>query len=725
MSWSTLKKRIRSLLLTKASKIEPDIESSSAETSDLAVAKDLMMAAIDVMSTFPADFSPQDIPMPEIDSLGTNEWMRGVGIEEILSDQKIQLWLQDIMDIWPDKLLPTFVQSSRLIAYILRGYGVGEREGLTDLLEMGISDPASLNLILALAEVDRESKTLNKESGSTEDLDPMGFKKAAMKEILRRRVALRAPFARTLTTLLGHDALLWLTADSQDGIGKIQPHEFSRTGWRDIWSIENQLAIEQELLKLADEEMYLAKIIVSMSWTLAALASFVQPVIFFGENTSHLVSEREGKYTVACGTASHTLVAFQPASMLPLLKILAEGLTNPLISAADLMWIGAGLARVREVKSGLAEAAQVTEESFEIFLSHRGRDAKQSLSMAVQALNANHGVFLDCLTLPRGVINRNFVFGSLARSKRVLIVKTENFSESEWCRKEAWFADAMATQGLAMVDHMTLSDASVQIATHGPYSTRRRSSQGLNYPIAQRVLKDIDYWARTPNLHSLKESGYPTECLEQLQSVFDANPNPNDPAWVLSIGRAVAETLSRVVEVSPETETLDLWSTALQFSVAAFAFTSYARSKNEVRRGIDQLNAVLRSVVTSRLHHAPAFKAQAVGYLALLAAATVIDLAGFDLDQRMLPAVSYVVRKVARLQDGLLLLDVREPGATRDFRLQLVAKFMQGNIGSLGIVQDAFDEVHQGWVDNLPLEVLPCVTLYPGMNSLFDTALPV
>ena len=38
--------------------------------------------------------------------------------------------------------------------------------------------------------------------------------------------------------------------------------------------------------------------------------------------------------------------------------------------------------------------------------------------------------------------------------------------------------------------------------------------------------------------------------------------------------------------------------------------------------------------------------------------------------------------------------------------------------GGVGIVQNAWDEVHQGEADGMPLEVLPCVTMHPGMEGL-------
>jgi hypothetical protein len=211
--------------------------------------------------------------------------------------------------------------------------------------------------------------------------------------------------------------------------------------------------------------------------------------------------------------------------------------------------------------------------------------------------------------------------------------------------------------------------------------------------------------------------------LSPLQSAPEKAERPEDPAWVRSIGEAVAETLSRVFAAAPDADPFDLWATALQLSLAAFGCTSSARSKVEVRRGVDRLNAVLKSVVDSQLHRDPIFRDQARNHLALIAAASAIDLAGFNLDPRMNSALEIALGNAAGLRDGLLLLDVRQPGARRSFRLRLIAILVQGNLGSVGIVQNAADEVHQGYVDVLPLEVLPCVTLYPGMDSPFGSVL--
>jgi hypothetical protein len=95
--------------------------------------------------------------------------------------------------------------------------------------------------------------------------------------------------------------------------------------------------------------------------------------------------------------------------------------------------------------------------------------------------------------------------------------------------------------------------------------------------------------------------------------------------------------------------------------------------------------------------------------MALLAAAAALQLAEFELDSRMLPAIVVSVGRAATLRDGLLLLDVREPGPTREFRLRFVAALIAAGIGSIGIVQDFHDPVHEDSVGSLPL--------YPSMAA--------
>ena len=691
------------------------------QPSELALVADLMQAAGEVMAGFPADFIPPGDAIPE--SALENDWMSGHGVDDLLADPEVEQWLYAIMDTWPDELVTVFVTAGSTIAEILEAFGGGDGDATLDARRLALFDEEARQLAMALAAIEQQALREAEEQGADADIpkDPLGFGKAAKAELYRRSIAGRVPFARTLTTLLGPDALVWLTARTRHGPGKIQPHEFSRSGWYRLSEIETQTAIEQELLAIDPEAEALARIVVAMAWTLAALASFVTPAVFIEEATSRITSLRDGGYTVSGGTESRMLAAFDSSSMRTVVAVLAEALANPLLSAPDLMWMGAALARIREIEIRNVEPITVDEERFGLFLSHRGRDAKLPLSVAVQNLQPTHGVFLDCLTLPHGVVNRSFIYSSLAHADRVLIVETEHYGESEWCRKEAWFGDALSRHGLASLEHTDLAGAVRRVADKGGSSHRRRAEARLRYPLADRVLHDIDNWQRAPNLHSLTETGYSSDAFEALQRMLASVARPEETGWVEELGATVAETIARVVADAPDASPVDLWITALQYAVAAFGSTSNARSKDEVRRGIDHLTWVVKTFVGAELHRDPVFRARAPEYLALVAAAAAIQLAGFDLDGHMTPALRRALGDVAVLQDGLLMLDAREPGERRAFHLHFVATLIRGNLGSVGIVQDASDEVHQQRVDGISLEVLPCVTLHPGIEPPFAT----
>jgi hypothetical protein len=63
--------------------------------------------------------------------------------------------------------------------------------------------------------------------------------------------------------------------------------------------------------------------------------------------------------------------------------------------------------------------------------------------------------------------------------------------------------------------------------------------------------------------------------------------------------------------------------------------------------------------------------------------------------------------------------DMRRPGRRRYFQLQFLLSMLYNNFGSIGIIQNADDPVHNFESDGISLSVLPCVTLHPGMEALF------
>jgi hypothetical protein len=386
-----------------------------------------------------------------------------------------------------------------------------------------------------------------------------------------------------------------------------------------------------------------------------------------------------------------------------------------------MMWIGAALARVHSIMTGAGSTEDtISEERFAIFLSHRGRDAKQQLAAQVRELPSEHGVFLDCLTLPHGVVNRFFIYGALARTDTVVLVDTPNFDESSWCRKEFWFSDALVRHGIARLERLPIADSLEAVRSRGPLSRRTSGDLRLHYPILPRILRDIDYFGRAPNLFSLKESGYSGDELDSIQQALEGAERPDDHEWVNSIGRTVRVTLANVFRKSPDGKLFDLWTTALQLAVGAFASTSAARSKMAVRAGIDQLSALVKSFLGAELQFDPYFLSNPEGHLALLAGVAAADLAGYNLDERLRPAVVAALNGSAGFAGGLLLLDTRETGDVRDFRIQLAAMIVRNNFGSIGIVQNAADPVHNMKSGDLPLDVLPCITLYPGMPDPFS-----
>lgn len=672
------------------------------ETEILAKVRLTMLLAKNIVNNVAIEHRPKD-ELPESEE---RDSIRAVTLQGMLSDPAVRTWLRDQVGALPESLPVAFLETSSILALILAAF---DTDGpVHNPLTLFAVDEEAVSIAMTLAQIEERA-----ERDRVDD----ALATLLTDELRRREIAHRTPFARTVTTLLGSDALLWLTATSQEGSGKLQLHEFSRVNWYRIWEIENQVAIERELIGLSGSVEPLAKAVVALCWTLVALASLVPDAMFLGEYASHLVSQRSrtGSYTMGKGKGSYVLVSFSKPQIVSLIDLLQVAIINPLMSAADLMWIGAAMVQDRSVSVRHVEPARVVHQGFDLFLSHRGRDAKRQLVSYLRGLPESRSVFLDCLTMPHGVVNRDFVFGSLARSKQVIIVNTDNYNSSEWCQKERWFAQALADQNRLNVTYCKVDEVLDVLRKANEGELRYPSDVGHKYPILPRVLTDVDYWARKPNFHSLKESGHPVDALLPIQAALGLTGRPSSQ----EIGEGVRQTFFNVLASNPDAVPFDLWAAALQYAVAAFGISAQARSKDEVRRGIDQLVAVAQAVTEMGLHLTPTFRENGSAYLSLLAAAVTIQLSGFKRELPMAATISAAVAGAAVLHDGILLLDARPAGEKRDFRLRLVAEMVKANIGSVGIVQDAADEVHQTYVGDLPVEVLPCVTLHSGMNDMF------
>ncbi len=139
----------------------------------------------------------------------------------------------------------------------------------------------------------------------------------------------------------------------------------------------------------------------------------------------------------------------------------------------------------------------------------------------------------------------------------------------------------------------------------------------------------------------------------------------------------------------------------------------------ETRRRIVALNRIVIQVIGLVSDAPEAIAKRLLEYLMLAAGATALDLAGEDHYELPHLGLNQLVSGVAISRDGLLLLDARNPGPDRDFILKLVLLMVAYDIGSVGLLQDGAAPVHHMVIEGASIEVLPCVTLYEGMESLF------
>jgi hypothetical protein len=232
--------------------------------------------------------------------------------------------------------------------------------------------------------------------------------------------------------------------------------------------------------------------------------------------------------------------------------------------------------------------------------------------------------------MPKGEINRAFVFESLARSKSVLVVDTPNFTSSAWCRKELWFAEALSSQGRLHLKRSGVDDALAMLAQMNSCATsdRPRPENKYGYPVAPRIMTDFDYELRAPNRASACKRGLDVSPLVSVEELIGHNDatSAKRADTILGMLRAVASGGLATAE------TYDLWCAALQLTVAAISPKAQALSKMEVRNGVDRLNALVARIAEPDVQGNAVYRASTPRYLALAASAVLIELTGYVLD---------------------------------------------------------------------------------------------
>lgn len=654
---------------------------------------DRMDAAIDFMAMFPSHAAQEE----------------SAGSDDTNDPEWLGRFLSSLMDAWPAGTFDVFVELSIVLSDCIRT--AAER-----LSQLRPEEPSFLERYAQL-------------SGS-EDAD----------------LSYDVPYAKTVTTLLGPRVFNQLLTPGPDGLHQLQPHELSRANWYLLWQMRHQIRLEHELRRMGDLCPQESKLLVAAAWTMAALATHMHPSAFVTEGQIHLSAITGGSMTVSIGRGTETIAEPWPSSVRLAVKVLREAVESETVDACDMMWVAAGVARIKAHSSGWSEPEGDSYEHM-VFLSHRGSDVKKALAQLILQLGVPQEVFLDCLSLPRGLVNRHFVFRSLARSGVVLVVDSPHFNESAWCRKEAWVAEALARHG-----HLHLSWAAgyegalpyiklaAEVGEPDDADAARENGHAREGDddeeefdtswVCNRILNDIDYWARTPNLYSAKEKGLPVDFFEPMLTWLRAecdNPTRYADALRVSLLAHVHALLSDLTAVAKRLKSepegprgvSDLYASAAQLVVAALSLRTRPYSKMETRRRIVALNRVVAEIIYLVGNDSEAIAERLPDYLLLAAGATALDLAGDDRYELPHLGLNQLVSGVAICRDGLLLLDVRRPETGRDFILRLVLLMVAHDLGSVGVLQDGGAPVHQTVIEGTSLEVLPCVTLYEGMESLF------
>lgn len=664
-----------------------------------------------------------------------------------INEDVLQRRFERISADWPREMFPTYVDCSRVVGSAI--HEAAYYHPHVDLDRFSLEDEDFLLRMMA--------SVAGLAPSNQNPLGPM------------------LPFSECISVLLGPQAPDWIAASSNDGPGKLQPHETSRVNWIRLFNMKEQVKIETELQKMARLEPLQSKVVVAGAWTMVAMASFMDAGIFQTEADPHITSLRAGNITLSQGLPTHTVVNFWPYSLIRVVQILREALQDEDLEACDMMWIATSLAKIRSVNSGHKEKFLADQAGPGLFLSHRGMDSKRQLMEAVLRLNLRQHVFLDCLSLPRQMINRHFVFKNLARSERVLIVETANFLESSWCRKEASFAKILARHGICKVttvskvdlalkeverhqDNAISSDTSPATQNEQAALTRRKDGSWTT----NRIMTDIDYWARKPNLFSVKEKGLPVTCFRHIEKLLRAAKSEiGSPAEVrskaianciLKTYQALLEQLRNAQSIQAKDEAhagwrkllkrnkarapkatndyshlfeapIDLWATAAQYAIAALSLDSTVYNKVETRRYIDASNSLTSEILNliKATSEEGNVEDRLVKCMILMCAGVALALAGEDYRYVADNGIRQLVDGLALVQDGLLLVDAREQTPQRELLLRLfVLMVIRNDIGSVGLLQDILDPVHERFVDGASLEVMPCVTLHPGMESLFS-----
>lgn len=556
------------------------------------------------------------------------------------------------------------------------------------------------------------------------------------------------PYENLIYTFLGPCAFEYLNLNSNEGRPKIQPHEASREEWINLYKIDSQVRLDLELGTLSALDHNQAKDVVVAAWGIAALMAHLSPSVFLSETAPYVSSVREKRLTVSYGKQTKVFLSLRPRSVLNALESIADLIAaEDVLDAVDLMWIAHSSLEVESVQVPYHSELVPQRPSYRVFLSHRGSDAKLDLLRKVIEHQEREEMFLDCIILSRGCVNKLFVYQSLFSSRHVFLIQTENYSSSEWCVKEQILAEYLNSKGLLVCHkfqnvksawNALLDDTpsvSVRINISDPAKDEVTANTNLSPGPLWFIYSDFNKEDRAPNRKTLAQYESFIACVSEAVTLVNSaiqSGNQTGESLALVIVHATRALFEQVIASGTKGEsTVDLRTlkglpsiptdVLIVFGQIFFGLISVGTktgNKVESRQAADKFLHLVRELVDLASHSDGCQDKQWFEYFIAMAVALALDFDREGRNDLPIQVNHHLCAKAATMKARHLLFDVRGRTVLSKFRLRIAALLVRYGIGTVAIVQSASNTLHDKSVDGFQLSVLPCVTLYPGMSDM-------
>ena len=544
------------------------------------------------------------------------------------------------------------------------------------------------------------------------------------------------PYENLLYTFLGSQAFEYFNLSSQEGRPKIQPHEVSREEWGHLLKIDKQVVLDIELQTLSARNPNQAKDMVVSYWAIFALLSYMSPSIFVAESDPYVSSIRlDGGLTVSTGQGTRVMPVFKPLSVTMGLEFLINSIEKTAFDASDLFWIACSFLYVNNVNVPYGLQVLPERKTFEIFLSHRGKDSKARLAKFMKSHGVGKSYFLDCFVIAESCINKIHIFRSVISSKSLFLIKTKGFYESSWCLKEMELARYLASKQIIDLKEFDSLDSAIKtldgLGLKNDFRSHLFSSDEVPFsfdtigPLGI-INSDFNKEDRTPNRESLKEYSSFLTCLEKgLKHLFGVRSHLGHD--MVEYRKVVLRFISELIKELQNSlkdplgsDSDELITTFGMYVFGAFSIGSSTNSKVESRDSVDKISRITYEFKELIAREGPETKRLWLEYYCLIIAAISIDSNREKSNTFVFYLTKAICKQLVVLGNGKVLLDMRIESSIRVFRLRLAILLIKHGVGTIGIIQSSNELVHNTSIDDFPLSVLPCITVYPDMEGIIE-----